>query len=586
MARGSILSVLLLLLAVGEQEALVFQQHHCQGVGAVWGRRDSIRRSSVARALASNQNEYDVIVIGGGPVGARAAIRAGELGKKALLVDGSPRSELAFGGPTGLFSKALRDTAKRVSVESYRSLGLDDDAIWTQIRNECGRLSANNAAAMRRECVSTGADVVSGRAEFLAGAQGKVRVKVVGKNQKQQQIYVGKNCLLATGSSAFRPSQIPFDGTRVFDSDSIASLTYLPRSVAISGAGIVAVEFAKIFKNLGCEVTLIFRGKSPKQALQKSGLDKDLTAALVSDLSRSGVIFAKDTTVCDFKCPPLSLKNQKKRLPLTIGLASSDGQKRTIKVDAFLAALGRRPRVPEGYAKAGISVDEYDNIVVDSRLQAAPRIFGAGDTLGRPFLASVGVAQGIQAIETMFASSSSDQQQQIGEVCDTDEEGSSCFGANYDPDSVNNNPFAFPIGIWSSPEVAWFGFTKAQAEQRGVKASEGMALYKEVLRGIVFSPDGLLKLVVDDADQTIIGVHIVGADACEIIHYGMELVRAKRTLSDVIQSTYSAVTFHELYQIAARAAADPKTARLKRRASGAAWAAAQLETKTEAAAWQ
>mmetsp|Transcript_21491 Transcript_21491/g.67425 ORF Transcript_21491/g.67425 Transcript_21491/m.67425 type:complete len:556 (+) Transcript_21491:28-1695(+) len=515
--------------------------------------------------------QYDVIVIGGGPVGARAAIRAGELGKKALLCDGSARSETAFGGPTGLFSKALRDTAKRVSVSAYRSLGLDDDAIWTQIRNECGRLAATNAAAMRRECVSTGADVVSGEARLLASKDGvKVRVG--------EKTYGASHCLIATGSSAFRPKNIAFDGVRVFDSDSIVELSFLPRSIAISGAGIVAVEFAKIFRGLGSEVTMIFRGESPKQALAKSGLDKDLVAALVSDLRRSGVVFARGK-VCEAVEAPAS---SAKRLPLKVTLAPADGDgpHEVIKVDAFLAAFGRRPRAPAGLADVGASLDEYGNVVVDADLRAAPGVFAAGDVLGRPFLASVGVAQGIQSIDAMFLAADA------ADLCAPADADASCFGANYDPDSLSANPFAFPIGIWSSPEIAWFGFTKPQALQRGIPASEGLALYKEVLRGIVFSPDGLLKLVVDDRDQTIIGVHIVGTDACEIIHYGMELVRAKRTLADVIQSTYSAVTFHELYQCAARACADPAAARLKRRATGAAWAAAQQERQAEDAAWE
>lgn len=520
-------------------------------------------------------------------MGARACIRAGELGKRALLCDGSPRSETSFGGPTGLFSKALRDTAKRMSVDALRSLGLDDESIWTQIKGTCQDLATTNAVAMRRECVSTGATVVSGEAELVRASNQCVTVRVEGRE------YTAAYCLLATGSAASRPEGVPFDGARIFDADSIVGLGFLPRSIAIAGSGIVAVEFAKIFRNLGSEVTLVFRGESPKKALAKSGLDGDLSAVLVSDLARSGVVFARGRLCASFECPPVA----RRRLPLKIELDRSDGTPcdEVLKVDAYLAALGRTPRTPKGLSRVGIKQDEYQNILVNADLRAAPRVFAAGDCLGRPFLASVGVAQGMQAIDTMFTDRTAEA------LCAADDAFTSCFGADYDPDSINNNPFAFPVGIWSSPEVAWFGFTKKQAIQRGIKAQEGMALYKEVLRGIVFSPDGLLKLVIDDSDQTIIGVHIVGTDACgtvatcllqchfsthaEIIHYGMELVRAKRTISDVIQSTYSAVTFHELYQCAARAAANPKVARLKRRSAGAAWAAARLERLREEAAW-
>jgi len=135
------------------------------------------------------------------------------------------------------------------------------------------------------------------------------------------------------------------------------------------------------------------------------------------------------------------------------------------------------------------------------------------------------------------------------------------------------------VGVWSSPECAYFGLTKAAAVARGMgSAGEGLALYRECLRGCVFSPEGLLKIVYDKqgsedgGDWVIVGVHVVGEDACELIHYGMELVKSKRTVKDVANSIYSAVTFHELYQIAARAALDPTSARRRRKEAGAAWA--------------
>ncbi|KAJ8605392.1 hypothetical protein CTAYLR_002414 [Chrysophaeum taylorii] len=468
---------------------------------------------------------YDVIVLGGGPVGARAAQRAGELGKRALVADGSSTSETSFGGPTGLFSKALRDTAKRVSVEAYRSLGMDDESIFTQIRNECRRLATTNAEAMRRECVSTGVEIVGGPAELVdRGVDKTVRVRV-GDTE-----YKGRN-------------DVPFDGVRIFDSDSINGISFLPRSIAISGSGIVAVEYAKIFRKLGSSVTMVIRGDSPKQALQKAGIDSDIVSVLVSDLSRSGVTFERSSVCAGFECPPRT--SSRKRQPLKIRVERNDGgHHQILKVDAFLAAIGRRPNAPKGIERVGVKADTYGNVVVDGDLRAAGNVFAAGDVLGRPFLASTGVAQGLQAIDVMF-----DTREASGAA--------SNVGANFDPESLEANPFAFPVGIWSSPEVAWFGYTKLQAEQRGIRVVEGMALYKEVLRGIVFSPDGLLKLIVDAPTGVVVGVHIVGSDACEIIHYGMELVRARRTIADILEATYSAVTFHELYQVAARALPTP-----------------------------
>ena len=222
-------------------------------------------------------------------------------------------------------------------------------------------------------------------------------------------------------------------------------------------------------------------------------------------------------------------------------------------------------------------------------------IYAAGDVVGRPFLASTGAAQAVAAVGAMFST--------VGDYCSLDE-GLGATGARYDPASLASNPFQFPVGLWSTPEVAYFGLSKKQADSIGYEADEGLALYKQCLRGVVFAPEGLLKLVFEKGSGRILGVHIagasaqfnfrgasrmhpthwliciqVGADACELIHYGMELVRAERTIQSVLEATYSAVTFHELYTVAARAGMDPKGGRARRRAAGAAWASRRIALK-------
>ena len=137
----------------------------------------------------------------------------------------------------------------------------------------------------------------------------------------------------------------------------------------------------------------------------------------------------------------------------------------------------------------------------------------------------------------------------------------SSTGEKFDPKSLATNPFAFPTGVWSSPEAAFYGLSTQQAEELGIDAGEGIALYAECLRGLVFNPNGLLKIVYEKPAGRILGVHICGDDACELIHYGMELVKAKRTVNDLVDTLYSAVTYHEMYRIAAVAAIDQAGAR-------------------------
>jgi len=252
---------------------------------------------------------------------------------------------------------------------------------------------------------------------------------------------------------------------------------------------------------------------------------------------------------------------------------------------------------------AGIKTDSYGGIEVDSELKSTAsggNVYAAGDVLGRPFLgeqsvstcaydvhfiplltcessASTGMAQGFAAIENMFKEDrikvededeDEDEASTDGDACKV---GELCMtGEKFDPASLASNPFAFPIGVWSSPEASYYGLSTQQCKEMGIDAGEGVALYAECLRGLVFSPNGLLKLVFDKSNGRIMGVHICGDDACELIHYGMELVKAERTIDDVLSNLYSAVTFHEMYRIAAMAAVDEAGARKRRAAAGRA----------------
>ena len=277
------------------------------------------------------------------------------------------------------------------------------------------------------------------------------------------------------------------------------------------------------------------------------------------------------------------------KAPIILDLEAKGGGDRgtgattQLKCDIYLAAVGRKPNTSQlNLAAAGINADSYGGIEVDSELKSTAsggNVYAAGDVLGRPFLASTGMAQGFAAIEYMFkedlAKKEDEQEEEdddndkldgdackVGELCMT--------GEKFDPKSLASNPFAFPVGVWSSPEASYYGLSTQQCKEMGIDAGEGVALYAECLRGLVFSPNGLLKLVFDKSNGQIMGVHICGDDACELIHYGMELVKAERTIDDVLSNLYSAVTFHEMYRIAAMAAVDEAGARKRRAAVGRA----------------
>eukprot|EP00536_Pseudo-nitzschia_multiseries_P009896 jgi/Psemu1/319743/estExt_fgenesh1_pm.C_2880005 len=471
-------------------------------------------------------------------------------------------------------------------------MNLREDSIWNEITGSCVDLASFNARDIKRQLEYAGVTLIEGYAKFT-DIGGSHQLAVCPTGSTATSTISTDKVLIATGSRPFRPDNIPFDGVRVFDSDSINGLIFLPKSLVITGSGIVAIEFAKIFSNLGCDdVTLLIRDNNPKNALMKIGLDKDVASTLVADLLGSGIKIERGCEVGTIQVPPPS--NNKNYLPpLTIGLKARGGKDcrpdsccQEIKCDAYIAAVGRIPNTEKlNLEAAGVEIDSYGGILVDTNLRAKGvtdgNVYGAGDVLGRPFLASTGVAQGAATIKNMFGLNLPLDL----EACDDKtgfcgvEEDLLSRAASCDPTSLSANPFAFPVGVWSSPEAAYYGLSVDQAKDMGIEAGEGMALYSECLRGLVFSPNGLLKLVFQKSTGQVIGVHICGEDACELIHYGMELVKTRRTITDVLNSLYSAVTFHEMYKIAAQACIDPVAARKSRAAAGKAMAKRRRKTK-------
>jgi pyruvate/2-oxoglutarate dehydrogenase complex dihydrolipoamide dehydrogenase (E3) component len=295
-------------------------------------------------------------------------------------------------------------------------------------------------------------------------------------------------------------------------------LSFLPQSIVITGSGIIAIEYAKIFRNLGTAVTLVIRDNVPRNALMKIGLDKDVAATLVADMIRSGIKIERGCQVGDFTVPP----DKNVNVPLTMQLRAKgggdrpDGLATVIQAQAYLAAVGRKPNTQKlNLQSAGIDVDRYGGVLVDSRLCATAEkgnVYAAGDVLGRPFLASTGTAQGLAAVGAMFGEEIPVPTCEEGDTVCIDG-GASQAGTSFDPASLAANPNAVPCGIWSMPEAAYFGLSLQQAQEMGIDAGEGVALYAECLRGRVFSPNGLLKIVFEKPAGRILGVHICGDDA-------------------------------------------------------------------------
>lgn len=329
-------------------------------------------RTGVRTSLESNKYDYDLAVIGGGVVGFHAAMAAAQspYSKRVILIDAPAASgklmdgqgnDLSLGGPTGLFGKALRDSSKSISVSALRGMGLREDSVWNEILSNCLELAASNAQDCARQLDMAGVVRLQGFASFPDS--GGTHSLIISHDDLVETISADK-ILIATGSNPFRPAGIPFDGKRIFDSDSINSLPYLPKSIAITGSGIISVEFAKIFKNLGADVTLIIRDQIPRNALMKIGLDKDVAATLVADLVRSGIKIERGAQVKSFNVPTATMSGT--RAPIKIALETKGGgplphgRNTELKTDAYLAAVGRKPNTGNlNLQSVGIKTDEY-----------------------------------------------------------------------------------------------------------------------------------------------------------------------------------------------------------------------------------
>jgi len=490
---------------------------------------------------------FDLIVIGGGPAGLTAALTAADVGKSVAIVDGTPTKQVQFSGPTGLFSKALRDSAKKVKVKTLREMGLLDSSIWNQV--ETLTYDILNASGRRNLAAIQGAQVptVRGTAVLFEDDDPDYSTVLIKRNDGVEEKATCRKLLIATGSSPMRVKGVPYDDIRCFDSDSIRALKFLPKSVVIVGSGIIAIEYAKIFNYLETKVTLVIRAKSFEGALSRIGVDPDVAANLQSDLLASGVDIFLDAEIDSFEMPDDTNKDLGiSRDPMKIAIKKSSTGEVAFSVDAevLMTATGRVANTRGlGLEEAGVELDRGKIVVKPTLESSVEGVFAAGDVVGAPSLASTGIEQGAYAVKKMFEQDDTVE----GTWMDIDP------NQGKDPESLTQNPLQYPIGIWTLPEMSFIGYNKESAEKAGFEnVAEGVAYYENTIRGRVQGVKlGLLKLVFQKPSGRILGVHILGDDACELIHYGTALAQSGKTVRQVLGTTFAAVTFHELFGQAA-----------------------------------
>ena len=450
---------------------------------------------------------FDLVVIGSGPAGEKGAAQAAYYGKRTAVVERFERVGGAAVNRGGLLpTKTLRETALYLTSFGRREVygvGLDLTPELTLDRLRARAVAVSDAAQarVRRNLERHAIELVHGLARI--GADRTVHVELADGGTRTLQAEV---VLVATGSRPFHPPSVPFDDPDVHDSDSVLGLRTLPQSFVVIGGGPVGCEYASILGALGVDVTLVDR--SPRLL---PFLDAEISAEYASCLSANGVDLI-------LGCPDAPVRREDGRLEVGV---SDD---RTLAPDKVLFAAGRSGNTEDlGLEDAGVQLDARGLVVVDEQYRCAPGIFAAGDVIGPPALASVSAEQGRVA------------------MCHA-------FGIPF-KETVDPLP---PYGIYGIPEVAMVGMTEEAAAAAGIDSEIGTAPFANNPRSLIAGTSyGMVKLVFRRDDRRLLGVHIVGDEAAELVHIGQAVIHAGESIDRFIHSTFNIPTRAEVYKYAA-----------------------------------
>lgn len=449
---------------------------------------------------------YDLIVIGSGPAGQRAAIYGAKLGKKVALVE---MREVVGGAciNTGTIpSKTMREAVLHLSGYNYKSIyGMN---YRVKERITMADLAFRVQHVIKTEIDVTEAQLSRNNIEMLTGVASFVdptHVKVT--NSKGSSVYETTSVLIATGTKPASSAKVPVNGTTIINSDLVLELTNLPKTMIIVGGGVIGVEYCCMFAALGVRVTLIER----RPRLLEFA-DQEIVEALSYHLRDARVTMRLNEEVQSV---------EESEGSVTAYLESN----KKVQGDTLLYAVGRQGNVDElDLANAGIEADQRGRIPVDKNFRTrTPNVFAVGDVIGFPSLASVSMEQGRIAAARAFGD-----------------------------ESIVSNPSFYPYGIWTIPEISFLGKTEEQLTEEDVPYEVGVAYYREIARGqIRGDTTGRLKLIFHRETRALLGVHIIGEGASELVHIGQAVMALGGKLDYFVETVFNYPTLAECYKVAA-----------------------------------
>ncbi|NJP47277.1 Si-specific NAD(P)(+) transhydrogenase [Actinacidiphila epipremni] len=450
--------------------------------------------------------DYDIVVIGSGPGGQKAAIAAAKLGRRAALVDRGDR----LGGVslhTGTIpSKTLREAVLYLTGLNQRDLygqsyRVKEDITVADLTARTQHVVGREVDVVRSQLSRNRITVLDGTGRFLDDHT----VAVTGPGGQERAV-TADHVVIATGTRPARPASVEFDDVTVMDSDSVLRMDRVPRSMVIVGAGVIGMEYASMFAALGSRITVVE---------QREGMldfcDAEIVEALRYHLRDLGVTFRFGETVAAVE--------RHERGTLTV-LAS--GKK--IAADAVMYSAGRQG-LTDGLAldKAGLTADKRGRLAVDEHYRTAvPHIYAVGDVIGFPALAATSMEQGRCAAYHAFG------------------------------EPAHGLADLQPIGIYTIPEISFIGRTEDELTDASVPFEVGVSRYRELARGqIIGDAHGMLKLLVSPQDRKLLGVHCFGTGATELIHIGHAVMGCGGTVDYLVDAVFNYPTLAESYKVAA-----------------------------------
>jgi NAD(P) transhydrogenase len=452
-------------------------------------------------------HSYDLVVIGSGPAGEKGAAQASYFGKRVALIEASADLGGACVNTGTIPSKILRESALYFSGLKQRGLyGIDyslrEGLTIKDFMHRKDVIVEHERDKLQKNLAAHYVDVFAGTAAF----QDAHTLVVTAENKPAVSLH-GEFVLIATGSRPHRAPDISFDDEVIFDSDSILEMDHIPRSLTVVGGGVIGCEYASIFAALGVKVSLV-DGRDRVLPF----LDPELSHLLRVRLMELGVEFLLEERVTN-----IARTDSGACLTLKSG--------KSIAPDAVLFAAGRRGAV-EGLAleKAGLELNQRGYLEVNAFYQTSvPTIYAAGDVIGFPALASTSMEQGRVA------------------ACHA-------FGITYKQHMASQ----LPIGVYTIPEISSIGETEQSCREKGIDCEVGRARYANNARAAMAGDmTGLLKLVFRREDRELLGVHIIGEGATELIHVGMMVLELGEKIDRFIDLVFNFPTLSEMFKYAA-----------------------------------